>query len=172
PAAEAGPGRGGGGRGGAQGAAFRERIETELQPTPEQKQAIAAIMQERRAGTREAMAGLTEDERRAAFRRARTEMVAKVASVLDPERKAKFEAMMQEGRAAPQQGMPGRVYVLSDNGQPKAVPVMLGPTDGAYTELVSGDLKDGQAIIIGGGPRAAAAPAPTGGPPVRGPRLF
>ena len=58
------------------------------------------------------------------------------------------------------------------DGQPKAVPVMLGPTDGAYTELVSGDLKDGQAVIIGGGPRATTTPAPAGGPPVRGPRLF
>lgn len=171
-----GPERGqGGGRGGAQGAAFRERIEAELQPTPEQKQAIAAIMQERRAGTREAMAGLSEEERRAAFRKARAEMTAKVAAVLDPERKAKFEAMMQEGRAgrtSSQQGTPGRVYVIGDDGQPKAVPIMLGPTDGAYTELVSGELKDGQAVIIGGGPRAASAPAPTGGPPVRGPRLF
>jgi HlyD family secretion protein len=170
--ATTGQGPGQGGRGGAPGAAFRERIDTELQPTPEQKEAIAALMQERRAGVREAMAGLSDEERRAAFRKARIEMVAKVAAVLDPERKAKFEAMMQEGRVAPQQGTPGRVYVLDVDGQPKAVPVMLGPTDGAYTELVSGDLKDGQAVIIGGGPRATTAPAPAGGPPVRGPRLF
>ncbi|PTM42192.1 efflux RND transporter periplasmic adaptor subunit [Bosea sp. 124] len=172
PAQGASPAQGG--RGGVQGAAFRERIETELQPTPEQKQAITALLQERRAGAREAMAGLSDEERRAAFRKARIEMVAKVAAVLDPERKAKFEAMMQEGRATPQQGAPGRVYVLGDDGQPKAVPVMLGPTDGAYTEIVSGDLKDGQPAIIGGGPRttAAATPAPAGGPPVRGPRLF
>lgn len=172
PRATPGQGPGQGGRGGAQGAGFRERIETELQPTPEQKQAIAAVMQEGRTGFREAMAGLSAEERRAAFRKARTEMVTKVAAVLDPERKAKFEAMMQEGRVAPQQGTPGRVYVLDVDGQPKAVQVMLGPTDGAYTELVSGDLKDGQAVIIGGGPRATTAPAPAGGPPVRGPRLF
>ncbi len=172
PRTSQGQGAGQGDRGAAQGAAFRERIETELQPTPEQKQAIDAIMQERRAGIREAMAGLSQDERRATFRKARAEMIAKVAAVLDDERKAKFEAMMQEGRAAPQQGTPGRVYVLGEDGQPKAVPVMLGPTDGAYTELVSGDLKEGQAVIIGGGPRATTTPAPAGGPPVRGPRLF
>lgn len=172
PRTSQGQGAGQGDRGAAQGAAFRERIETELQPTPEQKQAIDAIMQERRAGIREAMAGLSQDERRATFRKARAEMIAKVAAVLDDERKAKFEAMMQEGRAAPQQGTPGRVYVLGEDGQPKAVPVMLGPTDGASTELVSGDLKEGQAVIIGGGPRATTTPAPAGGPPVRGPRLF
>ena len=163
------------GRGGgpAQAAAFRERIETELQPTPEQSQAIAAIMQERRAGFREATAGMSEDERRAVFRKARADMIAKVAAVLDPERKAKFEAMVQSGRGAPQQGMPGRVYVLGEDGQPKAVPVTLGPTDGAYTELVSGDLKDSQPVIIGGGPKITTAPATPAGPPMRGgPRLF
>ncbi|MDP3255889.1 MAG: hypothetical protein Q8M82_07825, partial [Bosea sp. (in: a-proteobacteria)] len=127
---------------------------------------------ERRAGFREAMAGMSEEERRAVFRKARADMITKVAAVLDPERKVKFEAMMQGGRGAPQQGTPGRVYVLDEDGRPRAVPVMLGPTDGVYTELVSGDLKDGQPVIIGGGPRAAAAPAPAGGPPMRGPRLF
>ncbi|KRE00357.1 hypothetical protein ASE63_09850 [Bosea sp. Root381] len=162
-----------GGRGGAAGAAFRERIETELQPTPEQKQAIATLLEERRAGAREAMAGLSEEERRAAFRSARTEMLAKIAGVLDPERRAKFEAMMQEGRGASrQQGTPGRVYVIGEDGQPQAVPVMLGSTDGAYTELVSGEVKEGQALVVGGGPRPTTAPATTGGPPVRGPRLF
>lgn len=163
------------GRGGgpAQAAAFRERIETELQPTAEQSQAIAAIMQERRAGFREATAGMSEDERRAVFRKARADMIARVAAVLDPERKAKFEAMVQSGRGAPPQGMPGRVYVLGEDGQPKAVPVTLGPTDGAYTELVSGELKDGQAVIIGGGPKITTAPATPAGPPMRGgPRLF
>lgn len=158
--------------GGRAGAALRERIETEVQPTPEQKQAIAAILQERRTGGREAMAGLSEEERRAAFRTARAEMQAKIAAVLDPERKAKFLALTQEGRPAPQQGVPGRVYVLDGDGQPKPVRVMLGPTDGAYTEIVSGDLKEGAQVIVGGGPRATATEQPAGRPPVRGPRLF
>lgn len=164
--------RGGRGGGNRTGAALRERIETELQPTPEQTQAIAGVLQERRAGGREAMAGLSEDERRAAFRAARGETMKKIAAVLDPERRAKFEAMMQEGRSTAQTGAPGRVYVLDMGGQPKAVPVMLGPTDGAYTEIVSGELKDGAQVIVGGGPRPVAPAAPAGGPPARGPRLF
>ncbi|RDJ27070.1 HlyD family efflux transporter periplasmic adaptor subunit [Bosea caraganae] len=169
-ASPAGPG--GARNGGRAASALRERIETEIQPTAEQKQVIAAIMQERRTGGREAMAGLSEDERRAAFRAARTEMQAKIAAVLDPERKAKFLAIMQEGRPSAQQAVPGRVYVL-DGDQPKAVQVMLGPTDGAYTEIVSGDLKDGTQVIVGGGPRSTATPEqPAGRPAVRGPRLF
>lgn len=151
-------------------AALRERIETELQPTPEQKRAIGEILRERRA-SREAMAGLSPEERRAAFRTARNELVSKIGAVLDPERRAKFEAIMQEGRAAPRQGFPGRIYVLDEAGQPKAVPVMLGPTDGAFTELLRGEVKDGAQVVTGGGPRVTTSPEPTG-PRPRGPRLF
>ena len=171
---DAAPAERGGGRAGA--AALRERIETELQPTPEQRQAIAELLQQRRGGgNREAMAGLSQDERRAAFRAARTEMVAKIAAVLDPERRARFEAMVQEGRPAPKQGAPGRAYVLDADGQPKPVPVTLGPTDGAFTEILAGDLAEGAAVITGGGPRITTPPAPPAAGPGaarRGPRLF
>lgn len=154
--------------------ALRERIEEEVQPTPEQKQAIAAIMAEPRGNTRQAMAGLSEEERRAAFRAARTELRGKIAAVLDPERRAKFEALMQEGRPAPQQdASPGRVYVLDGAGQPRAVAVRLGPSDGAFTQVLPGtEIAEGTQVVVGGGPRAAAPTQPSGSPAPRGPRLF
>ena len=49
---------------------------------------------------------------------------------------------------------------------------MLGPTDGAYTEILAGEIKDATQVITGGGPRPAGPAAPTSGPPARGPRLF
>lgn len=169
--AAATPRAGAGERGGGRAlAARRERIDSELAPTPEQKTAIEAILRERRGGGRQAAAGLSDEERRAAFRAARVELTGKIAAVLDADRRARFEAMMQERRPA-QAGVPGRVYVLAD-GQPKPVPVMLGATDGAFTEIMSGDISEGAQVLTGGGPRpqppAATAPA---GPP-RGPRLF
>ncbi len=154
--------------------ALRERIEEEVQPTPEQKQAIAAIMAEQRGNTRQAMAGLSEEERRAAFRTARTELRGKIAAVLDPERRAKFEALMQEGRPAAQQdAAPGRLYVLDGAGQPKAVAVRLGPSDGAFTQVLPGtEIAEGTQVVVGGGPRNAATTPPAGSPAPRGPRLF
>lgn len=163
-----------GGGGGRAAGALRERIEEEVQPTPEQKQAIAAIMAEQRAAGRQAMAGLSEEERRAAFRAARTELRAKIAAVLDPERRAKFEALMQEGRPAAQGDVtPGRVYVLDGEGQPKAVAVRLGPSDGAFTQILpAAGIAEGTEVVTGGGPRNAE-PTPTSrGPAPRGPRLF
>ncbi len=41
----------------------------------------------------------------------------------------------------------GTVYVL-ENGQPKAVRLTLGITDNRMTEVLSGDLKDGQKVIV------------------------
>jgi HlyD family secretion protein len=42
-----------------------------------------------------------------------------------------------------------RVYVLGSDGKMKPVRVRTGITDGAFTEVVSGDLKEGDRIVIG-----------------------
>jgi HlyD family secretion protein len=52
--------------------------------------------------------------------------------------------------------LPGRVYVLGEDGRPVQVPVRVGISDGASTEIVAGALRDGQAVIVGGGPAPAA----------------
>jgi HlyD family secretion protein len=44
-------------------------------------------------------------------------------------------------------GQSGTVYVI-DNGQPKAVRVTVGITDSRMTEVLGGDLKEGDAVII------------------------
>lgn len=41
------------------------------------------------------------------------------------------------------------VYVLDDDGKPKAVQVVIGDSDGARTAIVSGDLKEGMKVITG-----------------------
>jgi HlyD family secretion protein len=62
-------------------------------------------------------------------------------------------AASQMSRAAGSKGRkPGQtVYTLSAGGigQPKAVEIRPGITDGRYTQVVSGDLKPGDAVIVG-----------------------
>jgi HlyD family secretion protein len=62
-------------------------------------------------------------------------------------------AASQMGRVAGSKGRkPGQtVYTLSAGavGQPKAVEIRPGITDGRYTQVVSGDLKPGDAVIVG-----------------------
>ncbi len=63
---------------------------------------------------------------------------------------------------------PGVVYVLDAQQKPEARQVMLGITDGSQTEIVSGELNAGDAVIIGDTSKAASIPAPNaqafGGP--------
>ena len=44
---------------------------------------------------------------------------------------------------------PGKIWVLTSKGTLKAVPVKLGISDGMYTELVVGDLREGEEVIVG-----------------------
>jgi HlyD family secretion protein len=56
------------------------------------------------------------------------------------------------------------VWVL-ENGKPKRVAITPGISDGTYTEVVSGDLKEGQQVIVETLKKANAAPT-------SGPRMF
>jgi HlyD family secretion protein len=42
-----------------------------------------------------------------------------------------------------------RVWVLGPSGDPEPVPVQIGISDGNFTELLGGELKEGDAVIIG-----------------------
>ncbi len=70
----------------------------------------------------------------------------------------------ERGNEASAQKGPG-VWVL-ENKKPKRISVVLGITDGNYTEILTGDLKEGNEIIVeatGGGKKSDASPS---GPPV------
>ena len=42
----------------------------------------------------------------------------------------------------------GRVWIISPEGKPKPIPVVLGITNGTFSEVVSGDLKEGTEVIV------------------------
>ncbi len=46
-------------------------------------------------------------------------------------------------------GIPGRVWILGTDGQPKPVSLRLGVSDGKATEVLRGELKPGMEVIIG-----------------------
>jgi HlyD family secretion protein len=60
-------------------------------------------------------------------------------------------------------GSTGVVWILGRDGRPVPVQVTLGITDGTSTEIVRGDLAEGQAVLIGlesGAPPTPASPGP------------
>jgi HlyD family secretion protein len=188
PQAETGPGLGpmpGGGGGGGFGqqavAALRERIASDVKPTPEQMAAIDAVIADSREAMRAMRTGASPEEMRGLGMTLRREMNQKIAAALDPDRRKLFEAsvaarvaQVRAGRSEPE-GAPARIYVLDARGDAQAVNIRTGITDGSFTEVVSGSLTPESRVIIGGGPRAASganAGAPPATPPARGPRLF
>lgn len=67
------------------------------------------------------------------------------------------------------EGTRARIYRVGPDGNPQPLPVRLGVTDGAYTEILRADLQEGAAIIIGA-PRADAADDTNGAGANRRPR--
>jgi len=153
---------------------MRERLVAGLGLSAEQQKKLDPIL----ADTRQqmmALRDLPEGERQARAATIREATRAKIREILTPEQRAKYEELAgREGRsagAAPGPGgggNPGRVWILDVEGKPKAVPLTLGISDGTATEVLRGDLKEGQEVITGlAGP--PGRPGTSGG--TTGPRL-
>ena len=114
--------------------------------TEDQQQQVRDFSQSLRKRIR----SLARAGRGSAFREAvvklRQENSARIMTILDSDQKLKFRNMIAERRSNP--AVPGKVWVL-ENGIPKLINVMIGVGDGSSTELMRGDLKEGQNLIIG-----------------------
>jgi len=77
----------------------------------------------------------------------------------DPTQKIKF--------AAPKRAVqrPGVVFVLDEQQKPQPRKVLLGITDGSATEVISGEIQPGDAVIIGDSAQTAQTQAAPNAPP-------
>jgi HlyD family secretion protein len=151
------------GKGKGKGQAFLERLQKELALNADQRSRIEAIMRETRAKIEEAPADDPAARRRVA-ERARTENRARIAEVLTAEQRAKYEAMAGGPRGRGTTTTSGRVWVRGEDAKLKPVSLRLGLTDGTSTELVSGELKEGDEVIVGTvSEPAKGKPQPPGG---------
>jgi HlyD family secretion protein len=155
----------GGTPGGGQGQ-LRERLTKELGLSAEQQQRLDTIL----AASRQAFQGLRapgtdEAAREAQRRRIRAEIQEKIRAILTPEQRKRYDALAPElGGPGGSAGSPGRVYVLGPDGKLKAVSVVVGLTDGTYSEVLQGELQPGQEVIVGQaptGPTSGGGAAPT-----------
>jgi HlyD family secretion protein len=95
------------------------------------------------------------------------EALAKLEPQLRPDQKTKLAALratMAQGRGRASGMRGGTVWVLRDK-KPVPIAVRVGASDGSSTEILSRDLKAGDRIIVGGGPRPKADVRSFGGPP-------
>ena len=149
-------------------AEFRNRLVRELQLNAAQTEKVDAIY----AGARPKfmqLRELPEAERTKARERITADIRARITEVLTPEQKQRYAEMQAEmaGRTITR----GRIYVPNALGQPKALNVRLGITDGAQTELIvapgspeAADLREGATVITGVLGGASTAPRSGGAP--------
>ena len=70
----------------------------------------------------------------------------KIWEFLTEEQRRKFTESSQPTTA--EERRPGRVWVLSPEGKPVPVTIVLGITNGTYSEVASGDLQEGMEVIV------------------------
>jgi len=148
---------------------IRARLVESLKLTEPQQKKLDPILEDSRAQMR-ALAGLPEQERQGQAQKIREATRVRIRAILTPEQQAKYDQEVgARGRSAT---VPGRVWVVGPDGNPMVVTLTVGLTDGSMTEVVQGDLKDGQEVIVGlagasgGGPRGAT-PGASSGPRLR-----
>jgi HlyD family secretion protein len=165
PGSRQAPATGGGGRPSAEN--IRERLVTGLGLTEAQQQKLDPILQDTRQQMM-ALQGVPEHERQERSQKIREGSRARIREILTPEQQGRYDEMVRslggEGRAGTSTG---RVWVIGPDGKPLAITLTLGISDGATTEVVRGDLKDGQEVIVGLSGQTGAPGRPGGG----GPRL-
>jgi HlyD family secretion protein len=168
PASDAAP-SGGSPSGGGQPSLeqIRERLVRELKLDGEQQKKLEPILQDSREQLR-GLQGLPEADRRARGQKIREAARVRIREILTEAQKARYEEIAGppggDGRAVTR----GRVWVVGPDGKPMAVALTLGLSDGTSTEVLRGEVKEGQDVIVGlvGGGRTGG-PQPSG----QGPRL-
>ena len=105
----------------------------ELRLTPSQLEKVDAIYADVRPRFMQ-LRDLPAEERPKARERISAEVRARIGDLLTPEQKPGYAAILAEsgGRATTR----GRIYLLADDGKPRAFNVRLGITDGTSTELI------------------------------------
>ncbi len=162
PPTSSGGGQGGGPDGGQQ---MRERLVKALDLTADQQAKIDPIlddMWQQMIALRSA--GLSEQERQSKAQRVREGMRARIREILTPEQQTKYDEL--SGSEGGRRATAGRLWIFGPDGKPKAVAVRLGITDGTSTEVVSGELQEGQEVLAGalaGGAQPNRPSGPGGG---------
>jgi HlyD family secretion protein len=125
-----------------------KQLTAALRLTESQQNQVRVILSDAREkleALRRQAATPEEIRRETQAQRERTRNV--VATLLAPEQREKYVrfAAAQEGVAP----LRGKVYVAGEKDKPQPVDLVLGISDGTFTEVVSGDLNTGQQVIIG-----------------------
>ena len=137
------------GTGGQQrGGTTMEQLTEGLKLTPEQRSKVEAVLRSSRQEIQEIRENSRPEEARGKIQ---SLLRQKIMGLLTEEQKQKWEASrstkVEQGEQV-EERKPARVWVLSSAGKPVVVSIVLGITDGTFSEVISGDLKEGAELIV------------------------
>jgi HlyD family secretion protein len=94
-----------------------------------------------------------EEGRRTRMRQLREQTRTQVRNVLTDEQRQKYAEVLKDTERQRTEvstdERPGRVWILNGHGAPESTALRLGISDDTFTEVVSGDLREGQEVITG-----------------------
>ena len=144
---------------------IRERLVKGLNLSDDQQKKLEPILQESREQRRGLQWLPSDAERRSKAQKIREAQRARIREILTEEQKTRYDEMAASAGEA-RSGTVGRVWVIGADGKPAAISVTLGLSDGASTEVLRGDLREGQEVIVGSA-GGRGAPPQQGAPRLR-----
>jgi HlyD family secretion protein len=138
---------------------IRDRLVKELTLSEDQQQKLEPILSDSRQQLA-ALQGLPEADRRAKAQRIREAARVRIREILTDEQKIRYDEMAGTLGGEGRPGVAGRAWVVGPDGKPAQVSLTLGLSDGAATEVLRGELREGQEVIVGlaGAPGRGATP--------------
>src|SRR5205809_169538 len=156
---------GGGGEGHASSGSTRDHLTQSLGLSEEQQRKLDLILEGSRQARKALRAeALTAEERKARARRIKESTTAQVRELVTPDQRARYDGIAEVAATDAKVGVAGRVWTLGADGRPKPVALILGIADGAATEVLRGDLTEGQDVIVGLAGAATTRSRPPGSP--------
>jgi len=137
---------------------IRDRLVKGLNLSDDQQKKLEPILQESDE-QRRGLQWLPDAERRSKAQKIREAQRARIREILTDEQKPRYDEMAASAGEA-RSGTAGRVWVIGPDGKPAAISLTLGLSDGASTEVLRGDVHEGQDVIVGsaGGSGRGAQP--------------
>jgi HlyD family secretion protein len=134
--------------------AIQQRLTQALSLSSEQQAHLAEILQ----NTRQQMMRLREQEPseeggRGRAREVQAQTRAQIRNILTDTQRQQYEDLLKNSErqrdAGSVQGRPGRVWMRNADGTPEPITLTVGISDDSSTEVLSGDLREGQEVITG-----------------------
>jgi HlyD family secretion protein len=112
-----------------------------------QQRALAPLLEDQRRRLAR-LQSVPDPERRVAQLRIREETQRKVQTILGPGQWATYERLATPPPPPTPGTQPAIVWTIDPAGSPRAIGVKIGITDGTSTEILDGDLVEGQPVIV------------------------